>query len=311
MNIDHLKSFFMVAKVGNFTKAARELFLTQPAVSQHILALEHFYNTVLFDRTGKKIMLTRQGEILFEQTEELLEKFKEVETVFQGMNNMSRGRLDIASAAVVGTYMLPGIIGQFNTAYPDIELELRAGNTHQVSLMVLEGLVDFGFAAGPASRYPEVNTMVIHKEEMIAVAASGHPLAQKDEVCIEDLDRTPFITRENGTRTRQLVRNWTQTLEDSGKSLKVIELENVETAKRMVEEGFGITVIPETAVKREIATNQLSRINLKGFKEEAIFYLLYHKARRLSVAAKTFLSMLPGTFAGSDELDSDLDALIK
>ena len=143
------------------------------------------------------------------------------------------------------------------------------------------------------------------------MAASGHPLAERDEIGVEDLDRTPFITRENGTRTRQLVRNWTQTLEDSGKSLKVIELENVETAKRIVEEGFGITVIPETAVKREIAANQLVRINLKGFKEEAIFYLLYHKARRLSVAAKTFLSMLPGTFVCSDNLGSDLDSLIK
>lgn len=311
MNIDHLKSFFMVAKIGNFTKAARELFLTQPAVSQHILALEHFYNTSLFDRTGKKIMLTRQGEILFEQTEELLEKFKEVETVFQGMNNMSRGKLDIASSAVVGTYMLPRIIGRYNASYPDIELELRAGNTHQVSLMVLEGKVDFGFAAGPASRYPEVETMAIHKEKMVAVAAAGHPLAKKKSVGLEDLGRTPFITRENGTRTRQLVRNWTQALENNGRDLKVIELESVETAKRIVEEGFGITVIPETAVKREIDAKQLSRINLKGFEEEAIFYLLYHKARRFSMAAKTFLSLLPGVFVCADNLDSNLDTLMR
>ncbi len=293
----------MVAKVGNFTKAARELFLTQPAVSQHIHALEHFYDTVLFDRTGKKIMLTRKGEMLFEQTEELLMKFKEVDAIFQGMNNMSRGRLDIALSAVVGTYLLPGVIGRFNAAYPDIELELRAGNTHQVTLMVLEGQVDLGFAAGPATQYPEVETVLIHREKMIAVVSYGNPLALKKEVAIEDLRRTPFITREQGTQTRQSVRNWLAKSRGDNKFLKFIELENVETAKRIVEEGFGITVIPETAIKREIEAKRLARVNLEGFDEEALFYLLSHKARKLSVAAKAFLAMQTDNFLCSDNLN--------
>ncbi len=310
MNIDHLKSFFMVAKVGNFTKAARALFLTQPAVSQHIQALEHFYDTVLFDRTGKKTMLTRQGEILLEHTEELLTKFKDVETIFKGMNNMSRGRLDIASSAVFGTYMLPGIIGRYNNAYPDIQLDLRGRNTHQVTLMVLEGQVDFGFAAGAASRYPEVETVVIHHEEMIAVVSGNSTLAGKKQVSISDLKRTPFIAREHGTQTRQFVSNWVSRYEGDKSHLKFIELENVETAKRIVEKGFGITVIPESAVKRELASGRLARINLKGFNEKATFYLLYHKARKLSVAAKTFLTMLPDTFDCAASLASKRDLLI-
>lgn len=311
MNIDHLKSFFMVAKVGNFTKAARALFLTQPAVSQHIQALEHFYDTVLFDRTGKKIMLTRQGEILFEHTEELLMKFKDVETIFKGMDNMSRGRLDIASSAVFATYMLPGIIGQYNNAYPDIQLDLRGGNTHQATLMVLEGQVDFGFAAGDASRYPEVETVNIHHEEMIAVVSGNSPLAGKEHVSISDLKRIPFITREHGTQTRQLVGKWISRYEGDKSHLKFIELQNVETAKRIVEKGFGITVIPESAVKRELASGHLARVKLKEFKEKATFYLLYHKARKLSVAARTFLSMMSGTFDCADSLASTPDLLIR
>jgi len=302
MNIDHLKSFFMVAKVGNFTKAARELFLTQPAVSQHIQALEHFYDTVLFDRTGKKIMLTRKGEMLFEQTEELLMKFKEVEAIFLGMNNMSRGRLDIAASAVAGTYLLPKVIGQFNAAYPDIELDLRAGNTHQATLMVLEGQADFGFAAGSATQYPEVESTMIYREKMVAVVSHGNPLALKKEVRIDDLRRTPFITREQGTQTRQFVHNWLAKSKGDKKSLKFIELENVETAKRIVEKGFGITVIPEIAIKRELKDKRLALVNLEGFNEEALFYLLTHRARKLSVAAKAFLKMQNDTLLCTDNL---------
>ncbi len=307
MNIDHLKSFFMVAKIGNFTKAARALFLTQPAVSQHIQALEHFYDTILFDRTGKKIMLTRQGEILFEQTEELLAKFQEVETIFMGMNNMSRGRLYIASSAVISAYMLPGIIGQYHNTYPDIELNLRGGNTHQTTLMVLEGQVDFGFAAGSPTRYPEVEAFVVHHEEMIAVVAGDSPLAKKKLVSISDLKRIPFITREHGTQTRQFVSTWFSEYKTDKSQLKFIELESAESAKRIVEGGFGITVIPESAVKQEIGSGRLARVNLKGFRGEATFYLLCHKSRKLSVAAKAFLSMMPKTFDCGDTLASKLN----
>ena len=306
MNIDHLKSFFMVAKVGNFTKAARELFLTQPAVSQHIQALEHFYNTVLFDRTGRKIMLTRQGEMLLEHTEELLNQFKEIETLFQGLNSMSRGRLDIATSAVVGTYMLPKILGSYNAAYPDIEMELKAGNTHQVTNLVLEGQVDFGFAAGPASQYPELETDIVHTEKMVAVVSPKNPLAQLETVHLEDFGRTPFISREQGTQTRQFVRNWLARSEEETGELKFIELENVETVKRVVEEGFGISVIPETAVQREVEDNRLVIVNLEGFEEEASFYLLRHKGRKMSTAAKTFLSMLPEVFTHARHLKLDL-----
>ncbi|WP_022668372.1 LysR family transcriptional regulator [Desulfospira joergensenii] len=307
MNIDHLKSFFMVAKIGNFTKAARALFLTQPAVSQHIQALEHFYDTVLFDRTGKKIMLTRQGEILFEQTEELLAKFQEVETIFMGMNNMSRGRLDIASSAVISAYMLPKIIGKYHGTYPDIELNLRGGNTHKTTIMVLEGQVDFGFATGPPSRYPEVEAVGVHHEEMIAVVAGDSPLAKKNLISISDLKRIPFITREHGTQTRQFVSTWFSEYKTDKSDLKFIELENVESAKRIAEEGFGITVIPESAVKRELASGRLARVNLKGFRGDATFYLLYHKARKLSVVAKAFLSMLSEAFDCEDTLTSKLN----
>ncbi len=306
VNIDHLKSFFMVAKVGNFTKAARALFLTQPAVSQHIRALEHFYDTVLFDRTGKKIMLTRRGEILFEQTEELLAKFQEVETIFMGMNNMSRGRLDIASSAVSSAYLLPKIIGKYHNNYPDIELNLRGGNSHQTILMILEGRADIGFAAGAPVRYPEVEAFVVHHEEMIAVVAGDSPLAKKSLIAISDLKRIPFITREHGTQTRQFVSTWFSEHKSDKSNLKFIELENVESAKRIVEEGFGITVIPESAVKRELSSGRLARVNLEGFKGEVTFYLLLHKARKLSVAAKAFLAMLSEALGCGDILTSKL-----
>ncbi len=292
MNIDQLRTFQMVAKMGNFTKAGRELFLTQPAVSQHIQALENHYSTILFDRTGKKITLTRTGEVLLSKTAELLEQFNDIEVLFEQIDSLKGGRLAVAATAVIGTYILPRVIGEFNQSYPGVELDLSAGNTHHVASLVLEKKADFGFA-GKTQRYLELETLLIHTEPLQVVVAASHPLVQKKKVSVDDLIDVPFIWREQGTQTRESVIRWFSE-RSFGKQLppKFIELENVETAKHLVAEGYGITVIPGTAVQDEIAQGRLVPISLEGFQENVDFFILFHCGRVLSKASLEFLKMM-------------------
>jgi len=292
MNIDQLRTFQMVAKAQNFTKAAHELFLTQPAVSQHIQALESHYDLRLFDRTGRKVILTREGEILLAQTKELLHRFQEIETLFEQVNALQRGKLDFGSTAVIATYVLPRLIGQFNNHYPEIELDLRMGNTHQVATLIMEGSVDFGFS-GFHDRYPELAKVLIHTEKMLVVASPNHPLAARSTISLNDLATTPFIWREQGTQTRQSLTHWfAERVGRSQMPPKFMELEGVETAKQVVSQGYGITVLPESAARQEIKTGSLQEIELEEFQEEVSFYLTFHKGRFFSRAAREFLSLM-------------------
>ncbi|MEN8141525.1 MAG: LysR family transcriptional regulator [Thermodesulfobacteriota bacterium] len=292
MNIDQLRTFHKVAETGNFTKAAHALFLTQPAVSQHIQALENFYDLRLFDRTGKKVILTHEGEILLEQTSKLLGRFKEIEDLFEQVNALQRGKLDFGSTAVIATYILPRLLGQFNSMYPEIELDLHMGNTHKVTTMVREGIIDFALS-GFHERHPELAKVLIHTERMLVVVAPSHPLAKGKSISPSQLASTPFIWREQGTQTRQSVTSWfSKHVDIKEMPPKFMELESLETAKKVVAEGFGITVLPESGARQEIELGQLRAIELDGFQEEVSFYLTFHKGRHFSRAATEFLAMM-------------------
>ncbi|MBW1642137.1 MAG: LysR family transcriptional regulator, partial [Deltaproteobacteria bacterium] len=146
MNFDQLKTFHHVAQAGSFTLAARELFLTQPAVSQQVKALELFLGTTLFDRSGKQVRLTSEGEILLSYTGRLFHLYDEIEAIFSHMQDLKKGKVTIGSTAVIGTYFLPRTIGRYNKRYPGIELDLKMGNSNTVHSMLADGKIDLGFA---------------------------------------------------------------------------------------------------------------------------------------------------------------------
>ena len=291
MNIDQLKAFQKVALTGSFTKAASELFLTQPAVSQQIQTLESSLGTILFDRSGKKVNLTSEGAILLSYTERLFSLYEEIKTLFDHLQNLKKGKITIGSTAVIGTYFMPKLIGHYNRQYPNIEIDLRMGNSHHIIRLVLDGKVDLGFAGWMADQ-PRLKNLLIHQEKLLVVSSSDNPLPAKNRVSVAELGKIPFIWREKGTQTRELVERWFEKYGTADYPQKSIELQNVEAAKRTVVEGYGITVIPEIAVRREIHLGLLKRINLERFDLTFDYYLFYLKGKILSKAAFAFLEML-------------------
>lgn len=293
MNIDQLKAFHKVAYTSSFTKAARELFLSQPAVSQQIQALESSLGITLFDRSGKKVRLTDEGEILLSYTNRLFHLYEEIELLFGQLRSLEKGKITLGATAVIGTYFLPIFIGRYNRKYPEIEIDLHMGNSNNVHNMLLEGSVDLGFA-GRLKVHSNLTSVRVHREKLLLVSAPDNPITARESVTVDELDRASFIWREKGTQTRVLVKEWFEKKVGRNYPRKSIELQNLEAAKRTVVEGYGITVLPEIAVKREMHVGLLKRINLKGFDLSFDYYLFYLKGKSFSRATEAFLEMISG-----------------
>ena len=291
MNIDQLKAFHQVARAGSFTRAADELHLTQPAVSQQIKSLEASLGITLFDRSNKKVRLSNEGEILLSYTSRLLNIFEEIEILFDQFEGLRRGKVTLGSTAVLGTYFLPRVIGRYSKQYPGIHIDLRMGNSQMVHNWVLEGSVDFGFA-GMMKIQPRLSRIRIHREMLLMVCSKDNPLARKKSVRVADLADTPFIWREKGTQTRSLVKEWFENNTRKKFPQKSIELQNLEAAKRTVIEGYGVTVTPEIAVRREIHLGLLKQIHLKDFSLWFDYYVLLLKGKIFSKASQAFMEML-------------------
>ena len=291
MNVDQLKAFQKVAALGSFTKAARELFLTQSSVSQRIRALEDEIGGRLFDRSGKRIRLTGEGEALLIYAERLFALHEEIETLFGGLKTLEKGRIAVGATAVIGTYFMPAVISAYHRQYPGIKIDLRMGNSDQILRMILEREVDLGIA-GMIKKQETLESVFIHRERLLFVCSPENPLAARKGVPLGELDRIPFIWRERGTQTLEIVEKWFQ--ENAGGDFphQPLSLANMEAAKRIVEEGYGVTIIPAIAARREIEAGLLRRLDVKGFDLSVDYGLFYPKGRLFSRAAEAFLRTL-------------------
>jgi LysR family transcriptional regulator, transcriptional activator of the cysJI operon len=291
MNVDLLKTFHRVAVAGSFTRAARELFLTQAAVSQRIRALEDEVGGRLFDRSGKRVRLTGEGEALLTYAERLFDLHEEIETLFGGLKTLERGKIAVGATAVIGTYFMPAAISAYHRRYPGTEIDLRMGNSDQILRMILDREADLCIA-GMIRKPKQLEAVFLHRERLLFVCSPQNPLAARKNVGLDELGRIPFIWREKGTQTLTIVKRWFQERSVGGFPRQTLSLANMEAAKRIVEEGYGITIIPETAARREIETGLLRSLDVKGFDLSVDYGLFYPKGRLFSRAAEAFLGTL-------------------
>jgi len=291
MKFDHLKSFHRVALTRSFTQAAQDLFLTQPAVSQQIQLLEHRLGIKLFDRMGKMVGLTREGELLFSYTERLFQIYDEIRIQFLKLHDLETGKITVGATAVMGTYFMPRLIGDYNRKYPGIDINIQMGNSSSVLDKLISNQVDIGFA-GRLKSDNRLKNILVHREKLLMVSSPDNPLTGQPSIRASELGTTPFIWREIGTQTQALVKKWFQKKIGRNYPKRSIELQNIEAAKRTVIGGYGFTIIPEIAIRRELHVGLLKRINLKGFDLSFNYYLFYRKGKIFSKAIEAFIEIL-------------------
>ena len=289
----HLETFCRVAGLKSFSKAADDLFLTQPTVSGHILSLEQSLSLRLFDRTSREARLTKAGKVFLEYALKILSFRKELLNALSEFSRGIRGELSLGASTIPGEYLLPKLMGDFKKEHPHFIIALKIADTKEIIQYVLQDNVEFGII-GAKLNHPSLHYEKFEEDEIIVVAPSDHPLTRKKRVNLEELLREPWIIREEGSGTQMAVE---KAIRKKGKSLKqfnvVMEMGSTSSVKEGVKARLGLAFISGKATEEEIRQGFLSRIDLEGI--EPIFrqiYIVSHRGRTLSPIGMEFLRFI-------------------
>jgi DNA-binding transcriptional LysR family regulator len=288
LNFNQLRVFYHAAKNLNFTAAANELFITQPAVTFQMKAFEEFCNLKLFKKRARKLFLTDEGRVLFEYAEKIFKFEKEIENVIDEMKELKRGVLSLGTTKAYARYFMPLMLSTFHKNYPKIKIQLNEGS----SLDMTHSLLDFKnevAVIAKAGELPEVDFFPFSKEEMAVIVAPGHHFAKKKTITFKDLANEPFIMKEKGSGTRKLVE---QLFSKNCTPDILMETSNTEFIKQLVQRGEGVSILVREAVAAEIKEKKLAQVALKDRKMFLDVSIAYLKGQVLSPPARAFVDTL-------------------
>ena len=197
---DSIRVFLMVVEKKSFSKAAKALFLTQPAVSFQIQMLEDHYGTKLFDRISRNIILTEAGELLCKYANEMNDMQGSLERDMQELNTTTVGRLRIGASATIGEYIAPSVLADFKKHYPKVSLSLEVANSDEIEIAIHDTTLDIGLVEGPPIG-KDLESIPFLDDELVVITSPNHPWSELDTISVFELDRYPFISREKGSGT--------------------------------------------------------------------------------------------------------------
>lgn len=288
MDFRQLETFVSVVKLKSFSKAAENLYITQPTVSNHISSLEKELNTILVNRTNKNLTLTTAGTLLYEHAVEIINKRDNALFSLNHFKGKIEGILEISSSTIPEQYFLPELLKKFNKIYPHVKYCLNKFDTSQVIANILSGKIDFGIV-GAKKESKQLEYIEIMDDDIVLATPSSGKYKKMDSITLEMLLECPIILREEGSGTRKMVENSLSSKNISVNDLNVVAyIENTETIKECVKKGIGVTFISYRAIASDIENNAIKNISIEGFEFKRNFYFVYHRNRALSPLAETF-----------------------
>lgn len=280
-----LKVFRVVAKHLNFRKAAEHLFLTQPAVTLQIKALENDLGVRLFDRSANRVALTPQGAVLLRYAEKMAKLSSEAERALGSTDGQFSGELSLGVSTTIAQYVLPRLIGAFLDEHPRVELSLQSGNTEQVVHSLLNGKVSVGLIEGP-SRHRGIRTQPFMRDELIPIAAANFAVTH---LSAPQFLNSTLLMREQGSGSRQVVES---ALAKAGFKLKsfknVMNLDSTESIKSAVEAGLGIGFVSRLAVLKELELGAIRVVSIRGLTIARHFSLVTRTGPELTGPPEAF-----------------------
>jgi len=290
---DHkLKVFCTVAETKSFSKTSEIIHLTQPAVSLQIQAIEEKYETKLFDRSSSTVTLTPAGETLYKYAKEILALYASAEKTIGKQTGILKGCITIGAGSNIGNYILPSIITEFKSVHPKVKIYLIVGNTKRVIELLGAGNINLGLVEGDAVKQ-KIITKKLLSDELSLIVSPEHSWVKKKEVSIADLIKEPFILREAGSGTRQMIE---KILGRHGVTINDMKISSIlgstEAIKDAVENGLGVSIISRWAARKESKYGTLKLLNLKEEKMIRDFSLIVHKNSVSSGSLEEFISFL-------------------
>ena len=284
-----LEIFESIARLGSFTRASEELFLTQPTVSMQMKKLTETVGVPLIEQVGKKLHLTPDGQELAQATREIFGIMDRYTMSVAERQGLKQGQLRLM-AITTASYFAPRLLGEFAKLYPGIDVSLRVTNKEQVLASIADNLDDLYFLGQPPDDIDVIATPIMDNP-IVVVAAPDHPLARKKKIKLQRLAQEPWLMRERGSGTRNAIE---RRFDENGIAIRPrLELGSNEAIKQAILAGLGIS-----ALSRHVLTlnqpGQFAVLDVEGFPILRHWYAVYPAGRQLSVVARAFLDYLLG-----------------
>ena len=289
IELRNLEIFCRVVELRSFSRAAEEVFLTQPTVSGRIAALERQVGATLLDRLGREVVPTQAGTILYRHAQELLAHHRAAMQELSEFLGALRGSLLLGGSTIPGEYLLPGKIAQFKAAHPGVTIRLKIADSAEIIARVAAGELELG-AVGSREETADLHFVPFDQDHLVLAVPPDHRWALQGEIRLEELFSEPFIAREAGSGTR---RTFEQALRQQGidprRELNVVcELGSTEAVKRCIEAGGGVGIVSDRALQHELHHGLLKKVTFQGLTLARLFYLVTSPRRTLSPIASAF-----------------------
>lgn len=289
MQIESLKAFCDLAETESFTKAAQINKVTQSAVSQQISSLERHFKSLLIERSKKKFRLTREGQVLYDFSKQMIQTYDSLESKLQELKDIISGTIRVATIYSIGLHDLPPYVKKFLKGYPTVNVHVEYRRANQVYDDVLSNVVDLGLVAYP-TRESKLETVPLRKDPLVLICHPQHPFAKAKAVKLKALSGQKFIGFEPDIPTRKAL---DRILRDNNVEVHhVMEFDNIETVKRAVEIDAGISVVPQGTILQEVSKQTLAQVQLEDGEFFRPLAAIYKKHKVLSPAVKQFLAIL-------------------
>ena len=286
--LHQLKVFEATARHGSFTRAAEELFLTQPTVSIQVKQLTKAVGLPLFEQIGKRLYLTQAGQKLLDTCQEIFERLDQFEMSVSDLKGMKQGQLRLA-VITTAKYFVPRLLGPFCQRYPGIDISLKVTNHQIIQERMAENRDDLYIISQPPDQ-PDLKVHLFLENPLVVLAHKSHPLADKTNVPIQALNDQPFIMREPGSGTRQAVQ---KLFAQHKVEVRVrLELGSNEAIKQAIAGGLGISVLSRHTIVSEGTAGEFAILDVDHFPIERHWYAAHLSGKHLSVVAETFLNYL-------------------
>lgn len=285
----HLLVFVTVADKKNFSRAAEALSLTQPAISQQIHSLEEYYGSKLFERTSKRVELTRSGETLLPYAKRILELSAAAKGAVDDLSGRVTGRMTIGATLTIGEYILPQLLAEYTKLYPEVEVEMMIANTEEIGEMALDHRLDAALVEGRFTHKTLTLTPFL-EDEMLLIAPGDHPLAAQESITVADLARESFVLREAGSGTRVVAEEVLRSL--GVHPAKMYAFGSTQAIKEAVEAGMGLTILSKWCIRKEESFGTLKRLLVPGFTFSRPLWVMERPGQFQTRAVAEFTSLV-------------------
>jgi len=281
LTLRQMQIFLNVVKSGHLTNVAKEMHLSQSAISMSIKELENILGRPVFDRINKKLVLNEVGRAFHKEIDPIFKKFSDIEYEFK--NSENKGMIRVGASTTIVDYLMPSIICSYMSAYPDVKITLKEGNTKEIAEMIEEGSIDVGFVEGFVSG-SNIIKETIGVDELLVVTADKN-LAKS--CFIDELAEKRWVLREEGSGTREVFLNY---IKEKVDNLNVFfELGHTESIKSILMNRECLTCISKISVENEINEGKLYKVDVKNFECKRDFLMIYHKDKYHSTLFEKFL----------------------